>query len=397
MGKPTKDHDEPVSDAVPSQGHPGPSSSVTPYLDNDAPEINIDDLPPAYDDAVDSSEAAPMLPSNSGASDSVRPVDFDAKIVIDKESRAQAWVAKSVEDPVHLETYINKLSALPPRPYMQIVGTHSESARDRKGREERRTVTDFDISVDLTPYLYANAQYRTSWMHLRTVEDSEKVRRGTVLRKRGNGANLSAEMGNGGKPTLQEWCHRFAASPAPFKCFTLQRKVVGLDEEGLKKRLVALVRGTNYYGQLKVQLVTKDARIDFYNDNKVNRWRLTIWIRWLFFLSLMFILSWPFLFFQTKRWEVVTIEWPFSRVDESGGREYVSITEEQWYNLWARVIFQAVLEKKQAILDQADIRRAHEGQSINTGNTFNGGLGIFRASVFAMNQVNRQLGWGQDS
>ncbi|KAI1822635.1 hypothetical protein F4861DRAFT_380376 [Xylaria intraflava] len=385
-------------DAVPLHGNPGQSSSAAAYYtDDDAPEINIDDLPPSYSDAVDLTEAAPMLAPSSVTSGHVQLLDFDAKVVTNEATGAQSWVAKSIEDPVHLEKCIDKLSEIPPRPYITLVGTHSESTRDSKGKPDKNTVTDFDVTVDLTPYLYADAQRRTAWTKLHTVDDCEKVRRGTVLRKRVQ-ADRNLEIGANAKPTLQEWCHRFAASPASLKCFTLERKMVGFDEADVRQRLVDLVRRTNYRGHLQISFVTKDARIDIYNDAKINRWRLTGWIQWLFILTLMIVFSWPYLFFRTKRWEVVNVEWHFSRLDASGRKEYVSLNEDQWYNLWGQAIYQAVLERRQTVLDQSDIRRAHEGQlAIRTGNIqVDASVGLFTASIHAMNEVNRQLGWGGD-
>ncbi|KAI1420064.1 hypothetical protein F5Y12DRAFT_165067 [Xylaria sp. FL1777] len=403
MGKPNN-YGNSFSDAVSLHSNPGQGSAAIPYADDaddddDAPEIDINDLPPNYSDALEeSSEAAPMLAPGSAVNRAVRPSDLDSKVVVDQNNGAQAWVARSVEDPGSLESYVRQLSEIPPRPRMTLVGTHTETTKDSKGKQEKNTVTDFDVTVELTPYLFADAQYRRSWSQLRTVDNRERVHRGTIRAKRQGGLDQNIEADADAKPTLQEWCHRFGASPAGLKCFTLRRQMVGFDEEGVKRRLEALVRGTNYRGHLRVQLLTNDARIDFYNDAKINRWRLTVWIRWIFFLTLTFIFSWPYLILRTKRWEVVVAEWPFSRISESGAKEYVSISEDQWYNMWAHAICRAVLEKRQTILDQSDLRRAHEADpAFNTGNaSVNGALGLFRAGIHAMNEVNRQLGWGGD-
>ncbi|RWA06909.1 hypothetical protein EKO27_g8202 [Xylaria grammica] len=375
MGKP-QSHSNAFSDDVSLHSNVGESSTTAPYVDDDAPEIDIDDLPPNYSDAIESSEAAPMLGPGSAMNDVIRPSDLDAKVIIDQNTGAQAWVARSLEDPARLETYVRQLSGIPPRPYMSLVGTHTETTKDSKGKQEKNTVTDFDVAVELTPYLFSDAQYRRSWSQLRTVDNREKVHRGTIRAKRQRGPDQGIEV----VPTCS------------------LRQMVGFNEEAITHRLEGLVRGTNYRGNLTVRLVTKDARVDFYNDAKINRWRLTPWIRWFFFLTLTFILSWPYLLLRTKRWEVVVADWPFSRVNEAGDREYVSISEDQWYNMWARAICRAVLEKKQTVLDQSDLRRAQEADpAFDTGNsTVNGALGLFRAGIHAMNEVNRQLGWGGD-
>ncbi|KAI1171091.1 hypothetical protein F4777DRAFT_566697 [Nemania sp. FL0916] len=403
MGRP-KRQDEPYSDAMSLHSSAGDSSSVpAPYIDDDAPELDINDLPPNYSDVPAPSEVSVSIPMpmpmiGSAMNETVRPDDFGAKVVVDHESGDQSWVASSIEDPARLEDYINRLAVSPPRPYMKLVGTHTATTRDSKGKEEKNTVTDFDVMVELTPYLFSDAAYRESWSRLRTAEDGEKTYRGTILARRAVGDRSIEGVGHDLQHPLQEWCHRFAASPAGLKRFTFRRRMVGFDAEGVKHRLVELVRRTNYRGHLRVELVTKDAHVHFYNEARINRWRLTSWIRWLFFLTLTFIFTWPYLFLRTKRWEVVEARWPFSETDLWGNKKYISISEEQWYNMWAQVICRAVLEKRQTLLDQSDLRRAHEGDpAFNTGSeSVDGALGLFRAGMNAMNEVNRQLGWGGD-
>ncbi|KAI1770040.1 hypothetical protein F4818DRAFT_277635 [Hypoxylon cercidicola] len=406
MGKPSTQDPKLAADSVSLRTNPGESSRDN-YDELDTPEIAVDDLPPNYDDALISSEDASLLPpaftpapatANVLPAAATRPYVADATFLEDSNTGAQYWVSKSLEDPVRLESHIRQLAAIPPRPYIKLVGTHSETRRDSKGKTEKNTVTDFDISVELTPYLYSDAQYRRSWTQLRTVDNGEKARRGTILRKRAPGSNQSIEVGGVPKPTLKEWCHMYAASHAGLKAFMLQRRMVGFDEELVKRRLRMLVNDTNYRGHVRVDLVTKGSLIACYNEARTNHWRLTSWIQWLFMLTLLFIFSWPYLWLRTKRWEVAIAEWPFSRMAEDGTKEYVSISEDQWYNMWGQAICKAVLEKRQGELDQSDLRRAQEAEPVfNTGNsTADGALSIFRAGIHAMNEVNRHLGWGGD-
>ncbi|KAI1206828.1 uncharacterized protein F4807DRAFT_437389 [Annulohypoxylon truncatum] len=401
MGKPSDlSANKAAADSLSLHSNPGESSR--PHNNNDdldTPEISIDDLPPNYSEVE--SLLPPTIPPPSPISAPVTAASIrmeDGKVFNELNNGAQFWIAKSLENPAALESHIRKLAAIPPRPYINLVGTHTETRRNDKDKTETSTVVDFDVSVELTPYLYSDAQYRKSWCQLRTVENFEKTRRGTVLRKRAPGTNQSIEVGGTPKPTLTEWCHRYAASHAGLKVFALQRTMVGFDEERVKDQLRTLVNNTNYRGHLKVELVMKNALVECYNEAKTNHWRLTSWIQTLFVFTLLFIFAWPYLWLRTKRWEVAISEWPFSRAAEGGGKEYVSISEDQWYNLWARAIYKAVMEKQQKVLDQSDLRRAQEPDpALNTGNaTVDGALGLFRAGVGAMNEVNRQLGWGRD-
>ncbi|KAI2602188.1 hypothetical protein GGR54DRAFT_625251 [Hypoxylon sp. NC1633] len=409
MGNPLDQRDSKVAaDVVSLRTNPGESSAsnYTDENDFDTPEAAIHDLPPNYSDALESSEAASLLPSTlpplptsiNGPAIATVPYVDDASFYEDRNTGAQFWVAKSLEYPAQLESHIRQLAAIPPRPYIKLRGTHTETTRDSKGKTEKNTITDFDVSVELTPYLFSDAQYRRSWTCLRTVDNSEKTRRGTILKKRAPGSNQNIEVGGDPKPTLQEWCHRYAASRAGLKAFTLHRRIIGFDEEGVKQRLRTLVNDTNYRGHLKVELVTQDSLAEVYNEAMINRWRLTSWIQMLFTFTLLFIFSWPYLWLRTKRWEVAVAEWPYSRMAEGSAKEYVSISEDQWYNLWGRAICKAVLEKRQKVLDQSDLRRAEEAEpSFNSGNpSVDGALGLFRAGVNAMNEANRYLGWGGD-
>ncbi|OTA90017.1 hypothetical protein M434DRAFT_98986 [Hypoxylon sp. CO27-5] len=403
MGNPSDSEAGKAADAVSLHTNPGETSREN-YSDTeilDTPDITIDDLPPNY------TESAPMLPPNitptTSAPSSVRavaqqPYVEDATFIEDKNTGAQYWLARSLENPKALEKHIRHLAAIAPRPFIKLVGTHTETTRDSKGKTEKNTVTDFDISVEMTPYLYSDARYHKSWSYLRTVDNGEETRRGTRLRKRAPGSVQNIEVGGDPKPTLQEWCHRYAASHAGLKVFTLSRRMVGFDEERVKHRLRQLVNETNYRGHLQVELVTKNSLVECYNDTRINHWRLTTWIQMLCIFTLMFIFTWPYLWLRTKRWEVVVAEWPFSRMAEGGGKEYVSISEDQWYNMWGRAICKAVLEKRQKVLDQTDLRRAEEPEpSFETGNsTVDGALGLFRVGINAMNEVNRHLGWGGD-
>ncbi|RYO78329.1 hypothetical protein DL766_009209 [Monosporascus sp. MC13-8B] len=381
-------------DGVSLHTNPGESYRDSYRDDEDAPQLQGDDLPPSYGAAI------------LGPSDDPPPAPSLVEIpyfMEDANSKVRYYVDRRLEDPVRLEQLIRAEAATPPRPYMRLLGTHTETTRDSKGKTERNTVTDFDVSVELTPYLYSDAQYRRSWTRLRTVENGERAKRGTVFAGRapgsGSGAARDIEVGGAdAKPTLREWCHRYAASHAGLKCFALRRRMVGFDAAGVVYRLRRLVNDTNYRGNLRVELVVRNEVVECYNECRTNRWRFTVWIWWLVVLSLIFVLTWPYLWLRTKRWEVVVAEWPFSVVADDGSKQYVSISEDQWYNLWARAICKAVLEKRQTVLDQADLRRAEEPEPpLSTGHAgVDGAAGLLRAGINAMNEVNRHLGWGGD-
>ena len=374
----------PDGDSFSLHSHPG-----DPLLDADAPEILDDDLPPLYEE---SEVEAALLP---------RPPAEESFLVLDPvkkdgNSGIAYFMSRQLDsEPEKLEAQVKWWARTPPRLFVRISGTHQETV-DNAGKKERKRVTDFDVSIELTPYLYSNAAARAAWTELRTVENEEKVRRGTVLRKRAPGAKQHIELGNT-KPTLAEWCHRYCASHAGLKAFVFERKVTGLDQQHLKERLEGLVLSTNYRGHVDISFPVKDGTCVVYNDCKTNAWRLTSWIVWLSIITLMFIFTWPYLFFRTKRFEVAVAEWAFSKPTPDGNRRFISISEDQWYNMWGRAVHKAILEKRQGTLDQQDLLASDVPGPDFSNPTVAGVAGFVRAGVRAMNEVNRQLGWGGDT
>jgi hypothetical protein len=361
------------------------------YQDDDAPELDdSEELPPLYSER-DETQRDHMLPA-------ARPGNLLDHHYEEPEHGAKWYIHRALDsDPKFLEAHVNYWATTPPRPSVRIQGTHTQDVHNN-GKKEKKTVVDFDVRVELTPYLYSDAARQASWHELRTVDNGEKAKRGTIFKHRAPGANQNIEVGGDAKPTVAEWCHLYCASQAGLKAFTFRRKMVGFDEELVKRKIDSLVRGTNYRGHLKITFPVKEDLVEVYSFCRTNKWRLTGWIQMLFIFTLLFIFSWPYLFFRTKRFEVVRSEWAFSRPKQNGGKEYVSVSEEQWYNLWGRAIKHAVLSKNQCWLDQQDLLAAQGGEPvIDSGNaTVDSALGFLRAGVNAMNEVNRTLGWGGD-
>jgi hypothetical protein len=398
MGKPTSplpgiSGSSSDGDAVSLHTQPGDRA----YHD-DVPELN-DDMPPLYSDIEPESAAnAPLLPAIHNPSYVLDIVANDGTHFqkVDANTGAEFFINSCLDkDPKTLERQIQLSASKPPRPSVRVLGTHSQTVQE-KGKSEKKTITDFDVSVELTPYLFYDAARGKSLTQLRTVENTEKTRRGTVLPWPAPGVKQDIEISSP-KPTLAEWCHRYCASHASVKSFVLKREVVGFDEEKMKQKLETLVRGTNYRGKVTITFPVRDDYTVIYSDSKVNRWRLTPWIVWLCYLSFMWLLTWPFLFFSTKRFEVAVAEWPFSVKEDDGTKRYVSMSEDHIYNLWGRAISRAVLDKRQGTLDQEDLIASQNAPEEPFGAALEGAPGFLRAGINAITAVSRQLGWGGDS
>lgn len=405
MGKPTPP--TAARDAFPL--HPQPSGR---YSDNDAPELpnlnlnlNLnhgDDLPPLYEEATEArnSAAAPLLPEQLSSqpqhlpipglgTEPLQPFRRDETTAYYLDSRLDA-------DADLLEKQIRSWATIPPRPSVRIRGTHTSHHRDREGKKESRKIVDFDVSVELTPYLCPDGGVTQANCELRTVENGEKARRGGICRRRAPRARARAsgrlELGLDDlerKPRLAEWCHMYCASHSWLKTFQLKKQVVGFDEQRVRQHLEDMVRRTNYRGNLETSFPVRDEKVEVWNECRGNRWRLTHWILLLFCLTFLWILTWPLLFFMTKKYETVSAVWHYSTLDEEGRKQYVTLSEDQWYNLGGRAISKAVLMKRQGMLNQQDLLAA-EGAPPG----FNDASNLVNAGINAMNAVNRQLGWG---
>ncbi|KAG6015928.1 hypothetical protein E4U41_004542 [Claviceps citrina] len=175
----------------------------------------------------------------------------------------------------------------------------------------------------------------------------------------------------------------------------MERRVEGYDWDALRHRLEGLVRATNYRGRVDISFPVRHSRVHVYSHCRVNRWRLTRWIAALSTFTLLFVLTWPCLFLMTRRWETVTAEWRLSEpTGVPGRRRYVSLSEEQWYGMWAAAVQRAMLDRRRGVLDQGDLERERERARRRVVGGETGGT--VQESVEAMGLVNRSFGWGGD-
>lgn len=407
MGKPSPLQAAPIhEDTIPL--HAQPQAAWRAY-DNDAPELDMpngnDDLPPLYDEAAEASTSltAPLLSEPIHTSDPARNPALAALQPFRRTDHISYFLnAKLDTDPEILEQQVRAWAATPPRPFVNLKGSHREMRSNRDGKRESKEITDFDIRVELTPYFCPDGGLSRANCELRTADNAELTKRGGFLRTRAAGAARGEagvgriELGAVEKPSLAQWCHMYCASHAGWKVFQVKRCLGGFDEARVREHLEGMVRRLNYKGRLRITFPIHDETVEVWSDCRTNQWRLTKWIFILFCASMLWVLTWPILFLWTKRFETVSAVWNYSALDGEGRRRYTTISEDQWYNLWGRALSKAVLTKRQGTLDQQDLLAA-EGALPNFGaGSGEGPMGLVVAGVLAMNEVNRQLGWGQD-
>jgi hypothetical protein len=304
------------------------------YSYDDAPEIS--GLPPSYTDSEgESVSTAPLIrhiPPPSSRMDHNNTV----RITRGKPQVCETqnlFDARYDTDPVYLEEGIRTFAKEAPIPLVYIMGTHRETIR-RGDKKETKDITDFRIVLNMQRCLRKGFDDRDiSQMSLVTVENGEKTHRGTFMKKRAPGFKQDIEIGVP-EPELTEWCHRFCASSSLLRIFRLRRVVTGFDETHLKNRIEGLIRSTNYRGHTSITFPVEDKNVDIYTSAKINQWRLKKWVCWIFYLTFLWIFTWPYLFFATKRYGVVKAEWPFSTTDAQGNKKYTTVSEEQWFEKW---------------------------------------------------------------
>lgn len=318
------------------------------YTYNDAPEIS--GLPPSYTDSETGSStsitAPPIhhVPPPTTRTNHNSPTFKHGVPVVCETQNIQD--AQTDSDPVALEALIRFNADIAPTPYIYIMGTHKETIK-RGDKKETQHITDFRIVVNLQRYLHKNFDpSNTESRHLYTVENGVKTHRGSSFKCRAPGSKQDIELGTSAAPTLTEWCHRYCASPRMLRIFRLERTVPGLDKTYLKNCLEGLIASTNYRGTISITFPIEDRNLDIYTTNKINQWRLKTWVCWIFYISFLWIFTWPYLFFMTKRYAVVTAEWPWSlTVDDF--KVYRTVSEEQWFAKWNVAVRRLVLDRYQ--------------------------------------------------
>ncbi|KAF2191386.1 hypothetical protein K469DRAFT_720391 [Zopfia rhizophila CBS 207.26] len=410
MGIPTRNIQEYRDDPEAVSLHSTPED----YSYDDAPEIS--GLPPSYADSETGASSAPPtvrhIPPPSTRMDHNNEVMFSMgkPRVCDTQTLMDA---RYDMDPVYLEEGIRSFANTPPIPLVYIMGTHHETIK-RGDKKERKQFTDFRIVLNLQRYLKNNFDEQdTTWMNLRTAENGEKTYRGSFMRKRAPGFKQDLEVG-GPKPELREWCHRYCASSSSLRMFRLSRSVTGFDEAFLKNRIEGLIRSTGYRGHMSVTFPIEDKNVDLYTTNRINEWRLKKWVCWVFYLTFLWIFSWPYLFFATKRYSVVKAEWPFSTTDAHGNKRYTTVSEEQWFDKWHVGIRRLALERFQGEANEellrdviarptdppipGTLRTGHAGID-NAVGLLTQGFQVASAISRGDNLVGRGLegGWGYDT
>ncbi|KAK5133735.1 hypothetical protein LTR08_007385 [Meristemomyces frigidus] len=391
-------------------------------------DYDYDDAPqlPSYTDseAAASTTADGRLPTSLPRQDEYAVLQPPAPL--SRHGRATPGPVNICETTIRMDARLNDpealygyiwayLSVLPPRPAVRLQGWHHQTVR-RNNKKETERVIDFDLVFYLCAHLptatpAALGMGDTGGWQPRIAANGDSVHRGSWRKTRASGHTQDIEVGgDAARRTLAQWCEDYCADKAALKIFRVTRDVPGLDREYLRNQLDVLARSTQYRGHVEVTFPIAEKHVDIYSAHVVNRWRIG-WVRWLFYLSFLWIFTWPILFFLTKRWDVYTVDWCYSwsapqRSGPDGGtvvkKKYHGMTEQMWFAKHAQLIKGLVVEGWQGDATNLPLntRRGEEGRSSGTGNAdVDAAVSLIRGGLGAWNAVSGRDtdGWGADS
>jgi hypothetical protein len=311
-------------------------------------------------------------------------------------------------DAAHLEAFIKEQLAFPASYFVRLCGTHTETRRNGT-KETEDKITDFYIRINIT-YLLG----RPGSGEVEFLPDNKRGYRGTIVpRLKPNTPITLDEEVSQNNNELSIWCRKYVSDPSSIKSFTLKREILNHDTKKIEQLLRSAIAETNYRGHLSIDFPKQHERVVIYSPAMINHWRMTVWIRWVFYLTFLWVFTWPVLFFLTSRYEVVKGIYKYA--DSPSGndmtRKCTVMTEVQWFHRWESAIKRAALARmnnKDACLDEeyreATARADQRGETVGrtpeiprTGNAFaDGALGLLGQGLRVAEGFQSAREWGGD-
>jgi hypothetical protein len=305
----------------------------------------------------------------------------------------------------HTDTLLSMLhdqASFAPTYFVRLTGTHTQTTR-RGNKDEKSTITDFMIQINLTHLLQPRPR---EGGQLEILPDNKRGYRGGIFP--GLKPTAWGDDPENHPDELRAWCERFVDNHASVKSFLLKREVINHDRKKLDQLLRSAISATNYRGHLQIDWPMQYKRVVVYSPGLINRWRTTTWIRWVFYLTFLWIVSWPILFLLTRKYEVVKAVYPYADTptDDGSSRVCTVMSELEWFNMWDAAIRRAALARmdcKDRCLDdgyrlataRAEVRSEQPREQIQTGNSFaDGALGFLGEGLRVADRWNAQRGWG---
>ena len=173
------------------------------------------------------------------------------------------------------------------------------------------TVTDFYLRLDIKEHLVPSLDASHSLL----CQDFD-IPLPQVKAYRGH--RTKTDCSQDSAPDAEAYIHSYITSSFPVRSFTLNRRILHHESAALEALITSLVRSTNYRGDLRVTFPVTQSRVTVYSPCWQNHYREKLWLRWIFYLTFLWVTSWPYLWFMTRRWEVQTAAFPYSTAPECG-------------------------------------------------------------------------------
>ncbi|QIW96153.1 hypothetical protein AMS68_001671 [Peltaster fructicola] len=269
-----------------------------------------------------------------------------------KLAEVSTRIDERLTDPYNLYAYImDCVRMIPPKPMIRLMGHHNETRRDHNDKKSTERVVDFDVNISLQSML--REALVKDWWNEMVVHNDDKAYRGSFRKTRAVGHTQGIQLSDEPIPDLKEWCERYCASPSKLKVFRVTRMVQGLDNALLESMIVGMIRETEYRGRLEITFPVEGKYVDVYTPHWVNKWRNS-WVRFLFYFTMLWILTWPILFFTTKWYAVYNVVWNFSiPVESSDNRQYATMSEQKWFEVHKKYLKHLVLDRFQGEVDMS--------------------------------------------
>ena len=240
----------------------------------------------------------------------------------------------------------------PPKYTARIIGTHAELHRNDYSEGVKfgpstqvLTVCDFDVRLDITHLLVPSPDVSHSLLCQEFDIPPSQV-------KAFRGHRTKTDCSQESAPDTEAYIHSYVSSSYPVRSFTLNRRILHHDCAALEALITDIVRSTNYGDDLRVIFPVTQSRVTVYSPCWQNRYREKPWLRWIFYLTFLWVISWPYLWFMTRRWEVETAVFPRSTAPECEKGQYTAKSEESFVKEWETSIRRAVLGRMHGWIDE---------------------------------------------
>ena len=154
--------------------------------------------------------------------------------------------------------------------------------------------------------------------------------------------------------SIRAWADRYCHLPTTLKEFIVRKPITNLSQPLITALITNQIRATNYRGTISISFPKQKHKIAIYPDTQLARARNNPWVRWFFYLTFLWVVAWPILYFSTRKFHVVVSEWTWGwrrekrLVREVGGNGEIRMVEKwvwlegeserEWARSWAQAV-----------------------------------------------------------